>query len=127
MALHHVKRQKNNRADAIEAVRRSSMRFGAARSAEQQSALTIHQVRETLVAQKLINAMRAHFAEFGVIGPQVTESCKSSLILTPGNAGILEGCGREHCIRRDQSPSTRPPAAVDLEGSASCCQTAQAA
>jgi transposase len=71
----YVKRQKNDRADAeaiCEAVQRPSMRFVAAKSEEQQSTLAIHRVRETLVAQKtqLINALRAHLAEFGIVAPQ---------------------------------------------------------
>jgi transposase len=70
-----VKRQKNDRADAeaiCEAVQRPSMRFVVVKSEEQQSTLAIHRVRETLVAQKtqLINALRAHLAEFGIIAPQ---------------------------------------------------------
>jgi transposase len=66
-----VKRQKNDRADAeaiCEAVQRPSMRFVAIKSEEQQSTLAIHRVRETLVGQKLINALRAHLAEFGIPG-----------------------------------------------------------
>jgi transposase len=71
----YVKRQKNDRADAeaiCEAVRRPSMRFVAVKTEEQQSTLAIHRVRETLVAQKtqLINALRAHLAEFGIVAPQ---------------------------------------------------------
>jgi transposase len=71
----YVKRQKNDRADAeaiCEAVQRPSMRFVAVKSEEQQSTLVIHRVRETLVAQKtqLINALRAHLAEFGIVAPQ---------------------------------------------------------
>jgi transposase len=68
----YVKRHKNDRADAIEAVQRPSMRFVAVKSEEQQSTLAIHRVRETLVAQKtqLINALRSHLAEFGIIAPQ---------------------------------------------------------
>jgi transposase len=71
----YVKRQKNDPADAeavCEAVQRPSMRFVAVKSEEQQSTLAIHRVRETLVAQKtqLINALRAHLAEFGIIAPQ---------------------------------------------------------
>jgi transposase len=71
----YVKRHKNDRADAeaiCEAVQRPSMRFVAVKSEEQQSTLAIHRVRETLVAQKtqLINALRAHLAEFGIIAPQ---------------------------------------------------------
>ena len=71
----YVKRQKNDRADAeaiCEAVQRPSMRFVAVKAEEQQSTLAIHRVRETLVAQKtqLINALRAHLAEFGIVAPQ---------------------------------------------------------
>jgi transposase len=71
----YVKRQKNDRADAeaiCETVQRPSMRFVAVKSEEQQSTLAIHRVRETLVAQKtqLINALRAHLAEFGIVAPQ---------------------------------------------------------
>jgi transposase len=71
----YVKRQKNDRTDAeaiCEAVARPSMRFVAVKTEEQQSTLVIHRVRETLVAQKtqLINALRAHLAEFGIIAPQ---------------------------------------------------------
>jgi len=71
----YVKRQKNDRADAAaicEAVARPSMRFVAVKTEEQQSTLAIHRVRETLVGQKtqLINALRAHLAEFGIVAPQ---------------------------------------------------------
>jgi transposase len=71
----YVKRHKNDRADAeaiCEAVARPSMRFVAVKTEEQQSTLAIHRVREALVAQKtqLINALRAHLAEFGIIAPQ---------------------------------------------------------
>src|SRR3954463_15907953 len=71
----YVKREKNDRADAeaiCEAMQRPSMRFVAVKSEEQQSTLAIHRVRETLVAQKtqLINALRAHLAEFGIVAPQ---------------------------------------------------------
>ena len=71
----YVKRHKADRADAeaiCEAVQRPSMRFVAVKTEEQQSTLAIHWVRETLVAQKtqLINALRAHLAEFGIVAPQ---------------------------------------------------------
>ncbi len=48
------------------------MRFVAVKTEEQKSTLAIHRVRETLVTQKtqLINALRAHLAEFGIVGPQ---------------------------------------------------------
>src|ERR671910_1816649 len=71
----YVKRQENDRADAeaiCEAMQRPSMRFVAVKSEDQRSTLAIHRVRETLVAQKtqLINALRAHLAEFGITAPQ---------------------------------------------------------
>ena len=71
----YVKRHKNDQADAeaiCEAVQRPSMRFVPIKSEEQQSTLVIHRVRETLVRQKtqLINALRGHLAEFGIVAPQ---------------------------------------------------------
>src|SRR5512144_1817704 len=71
----YVNRNKNDAADAeaiCEAVRRPSMRFVAVKSAEQQAILTLHRARDLLVRQRtmLVNALRAHLAEFGVVGPQ---------------------------------------------------------
>jgi transposase len=68
----YVKRQKNDAADAAaicEAMGRPSMRFVAVKTAEQQAALMLHRARDLLVRQRtmLINALRAHLAEFGVI------------------------------------------------------------
>src|SRR6201989_1892488 len=71
----YVKRNKNDAADAeaiCEAVARPTMRFVAAKTAEQQAAVLLHRGRERLVRQRtmLVNALRAHLAEFGVIAPQ---------------------------------------------------------
>jgi transposase len=71
----YVKRGENDAADAAaicEAVTRPSMRFVPVKSEEQQSALTMHRVRELLVRQRtqLINAVRGHLAEFGLVGAQ---------------------------------------------------------
>jgi transposase len=68
----YVKRQKNDAADAAaicEAVSRPSMRFVPVKTAEQQAALMLHRSRDLLVRQRtmLINSLRAHLAEFGVI------------------------------------------------------------
>ena len=76
----YVKRGKNDAADAAaicEAVTRPTMRFVSIKSVEQQSVLMVHRTRELLVRQRtmLVNAMRAHLAEFGVVArvglPQV--------------------------------------------------------
>ena len=78
----YVKRNKNDAADAeaiCEAVTRPTMRFVAVKTAEQQSVLMVHRTRQLLVRQRtmVVNAIRAHMAEFGVVArvglPQVTE------------------------------------------------------
>ena len=68
----YVKRGKNDAADAAaicEAVTRPSMRFVPVKTIEQQAALMLHRTRDLLVRQRtqLINAMRAHLAEFGMV------------------------------------------------------------
>jgi transposase len=68
----YVKRQKNDAADAeaiCEAVMRPSMRFVPIKTAEQQAALMLHRSRDLLVRQRtmLINSLRGHLAEFGII------------------------------------------------------------
>jgi transposase len=71
----YVKRGKNDAADAAaicEAVTRPSMRFVPVKTEEQQSALMMHRARDLLVRQRtqLINAVRGHLAEFGLIEAQ---------------------------------------------------------
>ena len=70
-----VKRGKNDAADAeaiCEAVTRPSMRFVPIKTEAQQAVLVVHRARELLVRQRtqLVNAVRAHLAEFGIIEPQ---------------------------------------------------------
>jgi transposase len=67
--------KKNDATDAAaicEAVTRPSMAFVPVKSEEQQSILMLHRTRELLVRQRtmLINALRAHLAEFGIIAAQ---------------------------------------------------------
>lgn len=71
----YVKRNKNDAADAeaiCEAVLRPSMRFVPVKSAEQQAVLLMHRARELLIRQRtmLVNALRAHLAEFGIVAAQ---------------------------------------------------------
>jgi transposase len=68
----YVKRNKNDAADAeaiCEAVQRPTMRFVPIKSPEQQSVLMLHRTRQLFVRQRtaLINAIRAHLAEFGIV------------------------------------------------------------
>ena len=68
----YVKRNKNDAADAeaiCEAVQRPTMRFVPIKTPEQQSVLMLHRTRQLFVRQRttLINAIRAHLAEFGIV------------------------------------------------------------
>ena len=70
-----VKRQKNDAADAeaiCEATSRPTMRFVAVKTREQQAQGMLFRTRDLLVRQRTqtINALRGHFAEFGVVAPQ---------------------------------------------------------
>lgn len=70
----YVKRNKNDATDAAaicEAVTRPTMRFVSIKNPDQQSVLVLHRSRELLVRQRtmLINSIRAHMAEFGLIAP----------------------------------------------------------
>ena len=71
----YIRRQKNDASDAAaicEAVTRPSMRFVGVRSLMNQAALMRHKTREMLVSQRtqLLNALRGHLTEVGVIAPQ---------------------------------------------------------
>src|SRR5215813_797803 len=48
------------------------MRFMPVKEVEQQAVLMLHRARSLLVRQRtmLINALRAHLAEFGIVAPQ---------------------------------------------------------
>ena len=70
----YVKRQKNDMADAeaiCEAVTRANMRFVPTKTPEQQSGLMLHRTRHLFMRQQtsVINAIRAHLAEFGIVAP----------------------------------------------------------
>jgi transposase len=70
----YVKRQKNDATDAeaiCEAVTRANMRFVPTKTPEQQSCLMLHRTRHLFIRQQtaVINAIRAHLAEFGIVAP----------------------------------------------------------
>ncbi len=70
----YVKRQKNDATDAeaiCEAVARTNMRFVETKTPEQQSGMVLHRTRHLFIRQQtaLINAIRAHLAEFGIVAP----------------------------------------------------------
>src|SRR5499425_525609 len=95
----YVKRGKNDAADAAaicEAVTRPSMRFVPVKSVEQQSPLMLHRTRDLLIRQRtqLINALRAHLAELGLVAAKgreglqqlVSAATQSSEERLPGHA-----------------------------------------
>jgi transposase len=70
----YLKRQKNDATDAeavCEAVGRPNMRFVETKTAEQQSCLMLHRTRHLFVRQQnaVINSIRAHLAELGIVAP----------------------------------------------------------
>lgn len=71
----YVKRgRKNDAVDAAaicEAMTRPHMQFVPIKTEEQQAALMLHRARSLLMSQRTMlgNALRSHFAEFGIIAP----------------------------------------------------------
>jgi transposase len=68
----YVKRQKNDAADAeaiCEAVTRVNMRFVETKTVEQQSCPMLHRTRHLFIREQtaVINVIRAHLAEFGIV------------------------------------------------------------
>ena len=75
-------RMKNDAADAkaiARAVRDPEMRFVGVKSVEQQSALMLFKSRDLLIAQRtqLINALRGHFGEIGIVVPKGAHEVKA--------------------------------------------------
>src|SRR5947207_125979 len=71
----YIRRNKHDAADAeaiCEAVQRPTMRFVPVKTTEQQATQLLHRGREQLVRQRtmLVNALRAHLAEFGMVAAQ---------------------------------------------------------
>jgi transposase len=69
----YVKRQKNDATDAeaiCDAVTRANIRFVPTKTPEQ-SGLVLHRTRHPFIRQQtaVINAIRAHLAEFGIVAP----------------------------------------------------------
>src|SRR5262245_37809662 len=70
----YVQRHKNDATDAeaiCEAVTRTNMRFVETKTPAQQSCLMLHRTRHLFIRQQtaVINAIRAHLAEFGIVAP----------------------------------------------------------
>jgi len=82
----YLKRNKNDAADAeaiCEAVRRPTMRFVRIKTAEQQGQLMQHRTRDLMMRQRtqVINALRAHLTEFGIVAAQGNQGVKELLAI----------------------------------------------
>lgn len=95
-----VKRQKNDMADAeaiAEAASRPTMRFVAVKTKEQQARAMIFRTRDILVRQRvdLINALRGHLAEHGVVAPQGATHVRKLSVAVNDEASDLPTTVRE--------------------------------
>ena len=93
----YVKRQKNDMADAeaiCEAVARANMRFVPTKTPEQQSCLMLHRTRHLFIRQQtaVINSIRAHLAEFGIVARSGAKESPNCSTLLPTR--VTNGCLR---------------------------------
>jgi transposase len=91
----YVKRNKTDGRDAeaiCEAMQRPTMRFVAVKRPEQQAMMTVHRTRALLVRQRtmLANALRAIFAEFGVVTPAGVKGLQSLMEQLPEPVAVPE-------------------------------------
>jgi transposase len=106
----YVKRGKNDAADAeaiCEAMSRPSMRFVAVKTAENQAALMLHSGRELLVKQRtmLVNAVRGHAAEFGIVSAKGRSGIKELLAAIKGHENVPALAGELFASFADQLES----------------------
>ena len=105
----YVKRNKNDMADAeaiCEAVTRPTMRFVEIKTRDQQSVLMLHRTRQLFVRQRttLINALRAHLAEFGIVAGVGRNGLERLLkVIEDGEDDRVPAAARDcHLALRDQ-------------------------
>jgi len=99
-----VKRQKNDMADAeaiCEAAQRPTMRFVAVKSEAKQAASVIFRARDLLVIQRtqIINALRGHLGEYGLIAPQGPSHVERLIAQIEDPASGIPGAARS-CLAR---------------------------
>ncbi len=100
----YLKRQKNDAADAeaiCEGVTRPNMRLVATKTPEQQSCLMLHRTRHLFIRQQtaVINAIRAHLAEFGIVAPVGRNGLEKLLtVVADAEDGRVPGIARE-CLQ----------------------------
>ena len=103
----YVKRQKNDATDAeaiCEAVTRANMRFVETKTPEQQSCLMLHRTRQLFIRQQtsVINAIRAHMAEFGIIAPVGRKGVEQLQRLPELARACVAALGAQLCRLKEQ-------------------------
>jgi transposase len=117
----YVRRNKNDRADAeaiCEAVTRPRTRNVPIKSEAQQAALMMHRTRDLLVRQRtmLVNALRGHLAEFGIVTPQgLGHVATLAAIVADKNDTRLPGSARDTLAVVVAQISAVDAAVADLE------------
>ena len=114
----YIRRNKTDAADAAaicEAALRPQQRFVPLRTVENQAELMRHRVREQLVGQRtaLLNALRGHLSEIGVIAPQGAQHAYRLKRLAAGEAddnGEIVGC---KAVRAALTPLLKQVDALD--------------
>ena len=94
-----------------EAVTRPSMRFVPVKTIDQQAALMLHRCRDLLIRQRtqLINALRAHLAELGMIAAKgkegvkdlvaiITDAVKATATARADEASLASACEATRCF-----------------------------
>ena len=109
-----VKTNKNDAWDAeaiCEALMRPTMRFAAVKSAEQQSVLMLHRARELLVRQRtmMINALRGHCAELGLIVAQGASKVEELVAIIEEAGGVYTNFDGTHDLSTGQVVAAATP------------------
>ena len=104
----YVKRGKNDAADAAaicEAMSRPDMRFVPIKSADQQAVLMLHKTRDLLVKQRtmIVNALRGHLSEFGLIAARGIHRVHDLLALALDEEGLPEEARQAVAVLAEQS------------------------
>jgi transposase len=117
----YVKHGKTDAADAeaiCEAVNRPTMRFVAVKSVDQQAMLMLHKTRDLLVRQRtaLINALRAHLSEYGIVSNKGPGGVTALMKLLHEEQENLHAASRDYTCSQepDQSISDEQFSALSL-------------
>jgi transposase len=116
----YVRRNKNDAADAAaicEAAGRPNMRFVAVRSVDNQAQLMRHRTRELLDGDRtrMLNALRGHLAEIGVVAPQGVQHAYALKRLAADGFDENGEIVVPDCVREALAPLVHQIEAIDAE------------